>query len=182
MRRVRGHRAVAVAVVAAGISALGGCPPAAAVPPPQIDVAALPPDGAPGPDQPMRQGVYCTRVGTLPGTDYRVQPHFLDMLDLGEAWRFGRGAGVKVAVIDTGVSPHPRLPNLVGGGDYVVAGGDGLSDCDAHGTIVASLIAAAPADGATPLPPARAPRRPDTVPTSEAPPPPPPPQTVTVVV
>ena len=100
----------------------------------------------------MRQGAFCTKVGTLPGTDYRVQPHYMDMLDLAEAWRFGRGGGVKVAVIDTGVSAHPRLTDLVGGGDYVLAGGDGLSDCDAHGTIVASLIAAQPADGKTPLP------------------------------
>ena len=58
----------------------------------------------------MRQGAYCTKVGTMPGTDYRVQPHYMDMLDLAEAWRFGRGAGSEVAVIDTGVSPHPRLP------------------------------------------------------------------------
>jgi len=41
----------------------------------------------------MRQGAYCTRVGTLPGTDYRVQPHFMDMLNLPAAWQFGRGAG-----------------------------------------------------------------------------------------
>ena len=34
-----------------------------------------------------------------------------------------------------------------------MAGGDGLSDCDAHGTIAASMIAAAPAAG---LPPADA--------------------------
>jgi len=181
---VSGRKAVAAAATTAvaGLTALWGAPPAAAVEPPQIDLAALPPDGPPGPDQPMRQGVYCTRVATLPGTDYRVQPHFMDMLDLTEAWRFGRGAGVKVAVIDTGVSPHPRLPDLVGGGDYVMPGGDGLSDCDAHGTIVASLIAAQPADGKTPLPPPRQARRPDTVPTTEAPPPPPPPQTVTVQV
>ena len=165
-----------------GLTALWAAPPAAAVEPPPIDVAALPPDGPPGPDQPMRQGAFCTKVGTLPGTDYRVQPHYLDMLDLPEAWRFGRGGGVKVAVIDTGVSPHPRLTDLAGGGDYVVAGGDGLTDCDAHGTIVASLIAAQPADGKTPLPPPRQGRRPDTVPTTEAPPPPPPPQTVTVQV
>nr|WP_264055681.1 type VII secretion-associated serine protease mycosin [Mycobacterium nebraskense] len=141
----------AVAVV--GLTGLWAAPPATAVEPPQIDVGATPPDGPPGPDQPMRQGAFCPKVGTLPGTDYRVQPHYMDMLDLGEAWRFGRGAGQKVAVIDTGVSPHPRLTDLVGGGDYVVAGGDGLADCDAHGTIVASLIAAQPADGKTPLPP-----------------------------
>jgi membrane-anchored mycosin MYCP len=181
---VSGYKLVAVAASAAvvGCSMLWAAPPAAAVSPPEIDVTALPPDGPPGPDQPMRQGVYCTRVGTLPDTDYRVQPHYMDMLDLPEAWRFGRGAGVKVAVIDTGVSPHPRLPNLMGGGDYVVAGGDGLSDCDAHGTIVASLIAAFPNDGKTPPPPPREGRRPDTVPTTEAPPPPPPPQTVTMQV
>ena len=169
-------------VVVVGFTGLWGAGAVGAVEPPQIDVGATPPDGPPGPDQPMRQGAFCTKVGTLPGTDYRVQPHYLDMLDLAEAWRFGRGAGQKVAVIDTGVSPHPRLPDLIGGGDYVVAGGDGLADCDAHGTIVASLIAAQPADGKTPLPPPRQARHPDTVPTTEAPPPPPPPQTVTVQV
>lgn len=60
-----------------------------------------------------------------------------------EAWRFGDGAGQTVAVIDTGVSPHPRLPRLRGGGD-LVAGGDGLEDCDAHGTLIAGLLAATP--------------------------------------
>ena len=179
-----GRKAAAAVAAAAvvGLSVVWEAPAALAVEQPQINLAALPPDGPPGPDQPMRQGVYCTRVGTLPGTDYRVQPHFMDMLDLSEAWRFGRGAGIKVAVIDTGVSPHPRLTDLVGGGDYVQAGGDGLTDCDAHGTIVASLIAAQPADGKSPLPPPRQVRRPDTVPSTEAPPPPPPPQTVTVQV
>ena len=169
-----GHKLVGAVATAAvvGLTALWGAPPAAAVEPPAIDLAALPPDGPPGPDQPVRQGAFCTKVGTLPGTDYRVQPHYMDMLDLAEAWRFGRGGGVKVAVIDTGVSPHPRLTDLVGGGDYVMAGGDGLSDCDAHGTIVASLIAAQPADGKTPLRAPRQARRPDTVPTTEAPPPP----------
>ena len=43
----------------------------------------------------MRQGAFCTKVGTLAGTDYRVQPRYMDMLDLAEAWRFGRGAGQK---------------------------------------------------------------------------------------
>ena len=102
----------------------------------------------------MRQGALCTKVGTLPGTDYRLQPKYMDLLNLPEAWRFGRGAGTTVAIIDTGVSPHPRLPTLVGGGDYI-EGGDGLSDCDAHGTWVASLIAAWPNDGNSPPPPPR---------------------------
>ena len=125
----------------------------------------------------MKQNSYCTEVGVLPGTDFRSQPKYMDMLNLQEAWQFGRGAGVKVAVIDTGVSPHPRFPRLIPGGDYVM-GGDGLSDCDAHGTIVASMIGAAPASGAG-VPPA-APRRPVTIPTTEPPPKAPPPQTVTL--
>ena len=104
---------------------------------PGIDPGAVPRTG-----RPPRRRRCARRVlhagGHLPDTDYRVQPKYMDMLNLPEAWQFGRGAGVKVAVIDTGVSPHPRLPNLIGGGDYVVDGGDGLSDCDAHGTWVAS--------------------------------------------
>lgn len=171
----------AVCLMVAG-PALLGAPAAAALTPPSIDPSATPPDSPPSPPEPMRQGAYCTRVGSLPGTDYRVQPHFMDMLNLPAAWQFGRGAGVSVAIIDTGVSPHPRLTNLVGGGDYVVDGGDGLSDCDAHGTFVASLIAAQPVDGKTPLPPASQTRRTDPVPTTEAPPPPPPPPAPTTVI
>ncbi|MGH3557886.1 MAG: type VII secretion-associated serine protease mycosin [Mycobacterium sp.] len=155
---------------------LAGSPPANAITPPVIDPAAVPPNSPPGPEQPMRQSAYCTEVGVLPGTDFRVQPKYMDMLNLPEAWRFGRGGGVKVAVIDTGVTPHPRLPHLIPGGDYVMAGGDGLSDCDAHGTIVASMIAATPASGAAPAAPQ--PRKAPPVP--PPPPPPPPPQTITL--
>ena len=148
---LRASASIGAVYALVGLSALWGTPTAAAIDPPTVDPGAVPPDGPPAPPEEMRQGAYCTRVATLPDTDYRVQPKFMDMLNLPEAWQFGRGAGVKVAVIDTGVSPHPRLPNLVGGGDYVMPG-DGLSDCDAHGTWVASLIAARPADGKSPLP------------------------------
>jgi membrane-anchored mycosin MYCP len=157
-------------------AALAGSPPAYGISPPSIDPAAVPPNSPPGPVQPMKQSAYCTEVGVLPGTDFRVQPKYMDMLNLSEAWRFGRGGGVRVAVIDTGVTPHPRLPHLVAGGDYVMAG-DGLSDCDAHGTIVASMIGGAPSGGAPGAPP---PRKPPPFPTTEAPPPPPLPQTVTM--
>jgi membrane-anchored mycosin MYCP len=58
-------------------------------------------------------------------------------------WQLTRGAGQRVAVIDTGVSRHHRLPDVVPGGDYVFTG-DGTQDCDAHGTLVAGIIAAAP--------------------------------------
>jgi len=175
--RSRRGRAISATVAAMLLTsgALAGMPPAYAIAPPTIDPGALPPDGPPGPVAPMKQNSYCTEVGVMPGTDFKVPPKYMEMLNLNEAWHFGRGEGVKVAVIDTGVTPHPRLPRLIPGGDYVMAGGDGLSDCDAHGTLVASMIAGAPANGAAP-PPA-SPRRPVTIPTTEKPPPP---QTVTL--
>nr|WP_156657928.1 type VII secretion-associated serine protease mycosin [Mycobacterium kyorinense] len=172
--------ALAATTLIVASAALAGSPSAYAIAPPVIDPGAVPPDSPPGPEQPMRQTAYCTEVGVLPGTDFRIQPKYMDMLNLPEAWRFGRGGGVKVAVIDTGVTPHPRLPRLAGGGDYVMAGGDGLSDCDAHGTLVASMIAATPASGVAPAPPPE--RKPLPVPTNEPPPPAPPPQTITLSV
>ena len=178
-RKLRPLRAAAVAattLIVASVALSGS--PAYAINPPGIDPAAVPPDSPPGPPAPMKQSSYCTEVGVLPGTDFRVQPKYMDMLNLPEAWRFGRGGGVRIAVIDTGVTPHPRLPHLVPGGDYVMGGGDGLSDCDAHGTLVASMIGAAPAPAAGPGAPG--PRRPPPVPTREPPPPAPPPQTISV--
>ncbi|WIM90185.1 type VII secretion-associated serine protease mycosin [Candidatus Mycobacterium wuenschmannii] len=165
----------ATTLIVASVALSGS--PAYAINPPGIDPAATPPDSPPGPQQPTKQNSYCTEVGVLPGTDFRVQPKYMDMLNLPEAWKFGRGGGVRVAVIDTGVTPHPRLPHLIPGGDYVTAG-DGLSDCDAHGTLVASMIAASPGSNG----PAEAPgpRRPPPVPTREPPPQAPPPQTISV--
>jgi membrane-anchored mycosin MYCP len=79
----------------------------------------------------------------LPATDFAKQTSADAMLNYRSAWRFSRGAGQKVAVIDTGVNRHPRLRSLEPGGDYV-SNSDGLQDCDAHGTLVAGIIAAAP--------------------------------------
>lgn len=58
-------------------------------------------------------------------------------------WRLTRGAGQRVALIDTGIAAHRRLSGVVAGGDYV-SSGDGRQDCDGHGTVVAGIIAAAP--------------------------------------
>jgi membrane-anchored mycosin MYCP len=176
LRPLRAAAVTATTLIVASVALSGS--PAYAINPPGIDPAAVPPDSAPGPSQPMKQNSYCTEVGVLPGSDFRIQPKYMDMLNLSEAWRFGRGAGVRVAIIDSGVTPHPRLPHLIPGGDYVMGGGDGLSDCDAHGTLVASMIAASP--GTAGIPEAPGPRRPPPVPTREPPPVAPPPQTISV--
>ena len=140
-RRARSLSAAAlVAVTVASITA----GPARAIEPPQINREAVPKDAAPGPESPNKQNYDCRVAAVFPDTDFQAVNPAVASLNLGEAWRYSRGEGQTVAVIDTGVRPHPRLPNLLPGGDYVMAGGDGLDDCDAHGTLVAGLIAGQP--------------------------------------
>jgi len=119
--------------------------PAGAITPPEVDAHAVPPPGTPGPPQPMAQRSPCASTGVMPGTDpAAVNPNQLS-LNLSEAWQHSRGEGQAVAVIDTGVQPGPRLPNVEPGGDFVEST-DGLTDCDGHGTLVAGLIAGQPGD------------------------------------
>lgn len=141
--------AAALLVAGTGVG-IGG-----AVTPPTVPPGPPPADPPPDPDQPMRQIRGCTLTGVMPGSDLRELPSPLALMDMPAVWQESTGAGVVVAVIDTGTTPSPRLPHLVAGGDYVMGqgGGEGLSDCDAHGTIVASLIAAAPGGAALPLRP-----------------------------
>jgi membrane-anchored mycosin MYCP len=124
--------------------ALTTAAPAYALAPPLADPAALPADGPPGPDQPMDQRGPCVTFAPMPGFDPVAVPPSSEPLNLPEAWKSSRGAGQIVAVIDTGVTPQPRLRNLIPGGDYIQAGADGLTDCDGHGTAVAGLIAGEP--------------------------------------
>ncbi|MCV7316346.1 type VII secretion-associated serine protease mycosin [Mycolicibacillus parakoreensis] len=120
-------------------------PPAAAIDPPQIDAAVAPPDGTPGPVTEMSQFGACGVSEVLPGTDPGAATTSQQMLNLPDAWQFSRGAGQKVAIIDTGVRPGPRLPEVEAGGDYVEST-DGLTDCDGHGTLVAGIVAGQPGD------------------------------------
>ncbi|GAB2559153.1 type VII secretion-associated serine protease mycosin [Nocardia heshunensis] len=136
-----------VAMLAAILAAVLAGAPAAAVQPPVAVVGAPPPDDAPGPEFPMKQDKGCLGVGVLPDTDVSQSPPADYALDLPRARALTRGAGVTVAVLDTGVSPNSRLPGVVGGGDYLQTGGDGLSDCDAHGTLIAGIIGASAATG-----------------------------------
>ncbi len=147
------RRAAAVLALTAGTFAISGSP-AGAIDPPEVDSTATAPTGSPGPVQPMTQRNPCVTSGVIPGSDpAAVSPNQLS-LNLTEAWTHSRGEGQLVAVIDTGVTPGPRLPNVEAGGDYV-ATGDGLTDCDGHGTLVAGLIAGQPgADGFSGVAPA----------------------------
>ena len=141
-------------LAAALVAGLWMCPSALAISKPEVSPGAAPPNGAPGPVQPMEKNGDCSSSGVIPGTDPGVQTPNQRMMDLSAAWRFSRGDGQLVAVLDTGVRPGPRLPGVQPGGDYVEST-DGLTDCDGHGTLVAGLIAGQPgADGFAGIAPA----------------------------
>jgi membrane-anchored mycosin MYCP len=126
---------------------LAAAPASAAVPGPPAPepslLAGLDPTPSPLPG--AQQRVAC--VSPLGGGDGGppAAPWAQERLRITDAWRWGRGAGQTVAVIDTGVAPHPRLAGrLRDGGDFVGPGGSGTTDCDGHGTLVAGIVAAAP--------------------------------------
>ncbi|OBF89212.1 type VII secretion-associated serine protease mycosin [Mycobacterium sp. 852002-51152_SCH6134967] len=139
-------RTVVAATAAMAVVAVSS-PVAQALTPPQVDPAVPPPSGAAGPVQLQSQRGPCVGAGVLPGSDPGAPSTNQKRLNLEGAWEYSRGDGQLVAVIDTGVTPGPRLPNVEPGGDFVEST-DGLSDCDGHGTLVAGLIAGQPgADG-----------------------------------
>ncbi|HZU46046.1 MAG TPA: type VII secretion-associated serine protease mycosin [Mycobacterium sp.] len=121
--------------------ALYAAPPAHAVSPPPIDDSRLPGSATPAPPQPTVQRELCSVPTAEPAMGDVAKSAQLAGLDLPRVWELTRGSGQRVAIIDTGVSPHQRLPDVVAGGDYVSTG-DGTQDCDGHGTIVAGIIAA----------------------------------------
>ncbi|HEU5391604.1 MAG TPA: S8 family serine peptidase [Streptosporangiaceae bacterium] len=72
-------------------------------------------------------------------------------LGFASVWHLTRGAGVTVAVVDSGVDANPQFGDRVIRGPDLVAGTKkGIppgADCVGHGTAVASIIAAAPMPG-----------------------------------
>lgn len=93
---------------------------------------------------PVEQRAACQQQVAGGGQNLEAEPEAQRRLRIRQAQGFATGRDQRVAVIDSGVAPHPRLlGRLLDGGDYV-ENRSGLFDCDGHGTAVAGLVAAAP--------------------------------------
>ena len=81
--------------------------------------------------------------GTAHAEDIRGEEWQMPMLHYTQAWGYASGAGVTVAVLDSGVdATHPDLAGRVLAGiDLVDGTTDGRKDFVGHGTSVADLIA-----------------------------------------
>jgi membrane-anchored mycosin MYCP len=125
-----------------------------AVPPP-VDMGKLIPDTR-QPDKRYAQRKGCVQRSTLgQNIEIKNRPWGQEYLQISKAQDIVKaatgsaGGGVKVAVIDTGVTRHPWFQDRIkSGGDYVAKPTknqpDGLEDCDGHGTEVAGIIGAKP--------------------------------------
>lgn len=127
-----------------------------ATPPPVDDGKLIPDTGQP--DKKYKQTKGCVQRSTLgQNIEIKNRPWGQDYLQIAKAQEIvkaathgGAGRGVKVAVVDTGVTRHPWFQDRIkSGGDYVTTTTTrgqppGLEDCDGHGTEVAGIIAGKP--------------------------------------
>jgi type VII secretion-associated serine protease mycosin len=83
------------------------------------------------------------RTDPLTGDTIRDDQWYLQALNMASAWTYADGAGVTVAVIDSGVdATHPDLQGQVLPGlDLVQSTGTGDTDPVGHGTTVSAIIA-----------------------------------------
>jgi hypothetical protein len=78
----------------------------------------------------------------------RASQWYLDAIGADAAQRVGQGAGITVAVVDSGVdATHPDLAGSVISGPDLVDGDDTPDDENGHGTVVAGIIAARARNG-----------------------------------
>lgn len=104
--------------------------------------AAVPAAADPGTDPEAGTGLHngqCNvQAGSIKGTPWSLQRLLTDQM-----WDETRGKGVKVAVIDTGVSKTNRqIGAALSDGKDFIDKGDGTNDTVGHGTKVAGIIAA----------------------------------------
>ena len=104
-----------------------------------VPASAAPAGGLPGPapDCPAQHGIAAPN-----GTPWAQQA-----LSFSSVWNLTRGAGVTVAVVDSGVDFNPQFGHRVTPGPDLAGEKLGTlaeADCAGHGTSVASIIAAAP--------------------------------------
>jgi membrane-anchored mycosin MYCP len=146
---VRGGGLVVAACVAGLV--LSGLTPAVQAAPRVAAAQAVPRVAA-------ARGVLSGLPGPLPGCPAQrgvaapdIAPWPQKELGFSSVWNRTRGAGVTVAVVDSGVDANPQFGSRVIAGPDLVAGTKpGIppgADCLGHGTAVASIIAAAPAKG-----------------------------------
>lgn len=82
-------------------------------------------------------------AGAAQADSFRDDQWYLGSLKVQQAQSVSKGAGVTVAVVDTGVYPHPDLRRnlLVGKNFSDIGAGDGRGDKVGHGTNMAAIIA-----------------------------------------
>jgi type VII secretion-associated serine protease mycosin len=94
---------------------------------------------------PLITALLLSGLGVLQNDHIRESQWHLRSLAVTDAHKINRGQGIIVAVVDTGVDPHPDLVNNLQSGIDVFDGGtgDGRADGDSngHGTAMAGLIA-----------------------------------------
>ncbi|SEG79341.1 type VII secretion-associated serine protease mycosin [Thermomonospora echinospora] len=95
----------------------------------------------PGDRRPAPQ-VQCNPQQGFPAGQITEEPWPQRRLDFEQAWDLTKGAGVTVAVVDSGVAPgHPQYADRLVKSHTTV--GTLTQDCNGHGTQVAGIIAAA---------------------------------------
>jgi membrane-anchored mycosin MYCP len=134
--RVRGRSTLAALLVAPSL-AVGG---------PAAQAAAARPGALAG----QLPGPVADCPGSSGAAPPATTPWAQRALSFASVWNLTEGAGITVAVIDSGVDANPQFGDRVTVGPDLsgeVAGIPAGADCVGHGTAVASIIAAAPQAG-----------------------------------